>query len=524
MTLFRTHPVLRCLAGKPHSILMVVAALSAFASLQARAAGASSASGRVNAQSISGPSAQWPKDVTTRHKITIAGKVVGFTATAGYITLRNSQTGKAIVDVAYKAFIRDDQNKRRRPVTFAFNGGPGYASAWLNLGAMGPWRLKMNGRGVFPSASPVLHDNAESWLPFTDLVFIDPPGTGYGRIQDKEATSSLWSVKGDIDAMATTIRRWLEANGRTSSPKYLTGESYGGFRVPKITHVLQVEQGVGINGQILVSPVLDFARRNSRGPLSYVSLLPSMAATANSAKAERDGKPVATRANMAAIEDYARGEFLTDLVKGRSNTPAVKRLVENVTKLTGLKRSVVADRAGRISMSTFIRELYRADGKIASMYDGLVTGLDPDRFSPRNNAEDQMRLGLHAPLVQAMVGLYRDRLKWAYPDGRYQFQNEQAGRKWKWGRRPAEAVSDLASTVALDPGMRVLVVHGLTDLVTPYFATQLILDDMPLIDTKKRVTFKVYQGGHMFYSQAASRKSFRDDARALIEATSKPAD
>ena len=233
--------------------------------------------------SSSAPKTAWPKDVTTRHSITIDGKEIRFTATAGYITLRNSQTRKPLADIAIIAYQREDQDKTKRPVTFVFNGGPGYASAWLNLGAMGPWRLKMQGKGVFPSARPDLQDNTESWLEFTDLVFIDPAGTGYGRIQDKDVTKTLWSIKGDINSLATTIRRWVEANGRTASPKYLAGESYGGFRVPKITHELQTDQGIGINGQILISPVMDFARRRHGGALTFVASLPSFAATAMSA-------------------------------------------------------------------------------------------------------------------------------------------------------------------------------------------------------------------------------------------------
>jgi carboxypeptidase C (cathepsin A) len=483
--------------------------------------------------SASAPKTAWPKPVSTEHTITIGGKALRFTATAGYITLRNSETLKPIADIAYQAFTLKDRDAATRPVTFAFNGGPGYASAWLNLGALGPWRLNMDAAAAVPSAPPKLADNQESWLPFTDLVFIDPAGTGYGRLHDKEARSSLWSVDGDINSLATTIRRWVQDNGRTASPKYLLGESYGGFRVPKIAHELQTDQGLGVNGLIMVSPVLDFARRRSSGPLSYAAPLPSMAATALSA---RSGAAKVTREDVAGVEDFARSAFLVDLVRGRSDREAVKRLVERVTEITGLDRAIVARHAGRISTSTFIREIYRTKGQVPSIYDGLVKGLDPDRYSNDNEAEDQMRLGLHAPIVQAMTGMYRNKLKWVYPDGRYMFQNKQAGRTWKWGRRSPEAVSALASTMALDPNMKVLVVHGLTDLATPYFETRMVLDDMAPIgktletkagagvvaSPKGRVKFQVYRGGHMFYSLDASRKAFRDDGRAIIDAGKDP--
>ncbi|MGE3244702.1 MAG: S10 family peptidase [Beijerinckiaceae bacterium] len=457
----------------------------------------------------------WPGDVTTKHAISVGGQSIAFSATAGYITLRNATTREPLADIAYIAFARNGTDPARRPVTFAFNGGPGYASAWLNLGAMGPWRLPMNGEGVFPSAAPALSDNQESWLSFTDLVFIDPAGTGYGRIRGKGVTDTLWSVDGDIDSLATVIRRWSEQNGRTASPKYLAGESYGGFRVPKIAHKLQTDQGVGVDGLIMISPVLDFSTRRMNGPLQRVAELPSMAAVAMSR-----GKAI-TRADLRPVEDYARGQFVVDLLKGRSDSAAVARLSSRVSALTGLDRSFVEKRAGRITASAFAREFYRASGKVASAYDGLVTGLDPDRYSSSNDAEDQLRLGLHAPLVQAMAGLYRERLQWIYPEGRYMFQNKQAGRSWKWGRRPAQAVDDLASVVALDPNLKAFVVHGLTDLVTPYFDTQMVLDRMTPIGNGKRIRLQVYPGGHMFYSREESRKAFRDDVRAMMDAQDK---
>lgn len=489
------------------SVLAVAGILSVLAAPNGQAETPATASGAVPGATP----AKWPQPMTTRHSVTIGGVAIPFSATAGYISLKNATTREAIADVAYIAFMKDGADAGKRPVTFAFNGGPGYASAWLNLGALGPWRIAMDGDGVFPSARPALSDNQESWLPFTDLVFIDPAGTGYGRILAKGATDTLWSVNGDINALATTIRRWSEENGRTASPKFLLGESYGGFRVPKIAHALQTDQGVGVSGLALVSPVLDFARRRNTNVLTHTAILPSMAATAMG----RD-KPV-TRKDLAGVEAYARSEFIVDLLKGRKDAQAIERLATRVSGLTGLDKALVKRHAGRISASLFAREFWRDQGRVASLYDGLVTGLDPDRFSSDNEAEDQMRLGLHAPIVQAMVGLYRDKLKWVFPEGRYMFQNKQAGRQWKWGNRPPESVSDLASAIGLDPNMRVLIVHGLTDLVTPYFDTQLVLDQMAPVGRRERIRFEVYSGGHMFYSLEASRKRFRDDGRQLVE-------
>jgi carboxypeptidase C (cathepsin A) len=398
------------------------------------------------------------------------------------------------------------------------NGGPGYASAWLNLGAMGPWRLPMDPEGARPSAPPVTQPNAETWLPFTDLVFLDPAGTGYSRVLGgDDARKALWSVNGDLDSLATTIRRWSEANGRTASPKFIAGESYGGFRAPKIAHRLQVDQGVGVAGLVLVSPVFDFSRTQSRGGvLEHVARLPSYAA------AQRMRRGPLSRADMSDVEAYARGDFLADLMRGVKDEAALARLTERVTSLTGLPEDVVRRRAGRIPMEAYMEEIRRSERQVVSMYDADVPGIDPSPFGGGPDAQDQMRLGLHAPITQAMVGLYRNELNWIVPNGRYFFQSEQAGRQWDWGNRTRqEATRDFASAMALDPAMRTLIAHGLTDLVTPYFETQMVLDQTPTLGDPSRIRFEVYSGGHMFYSREDSRRQFRDDARALIEGAGK---
>ena len=463
-------------------------------------------------QSSAGPNAPLPADKTTRHEIRLPdGRTLAFNATAGSIRLTNRESGAPVADIAFLAFEADAPERARRPVAFAMNGGPGYASAWLNLGAMGPWRLRMDAQAARPSAPPSLEVNAQTWLPFTDLVFLDPAGTGYSRTLGGEDTRKwLWSVNGDVDALATTIRRWLEARGRGASPVTLVGESYGGFRVPKIAHRLQTDQGVGVSALALVSPVLDFGRFHARrGLFEHLARLPAYAATARDATRRED---------VADVEAYARGDYLADLMRGVNDPQALLRLNARVAQITGLPVEIVARHAGRLPLDAFVNEIARAQGKTPSLYDARVLGLDPSPFGEGPDADDQMRLGLHAPIVQAMVGLYRERLEWIVPDGRYQFQNEQAGRQWDWGERSRqESVRDLQRAMALDPALRTLIVHGLTDLVTPYFETQMTLDQIPNTGDPARMRFEVYPGGHMFYSREDSRARFRDDARALIE-------
>lgn len=467
---------------------------------------------RGEANSPAPAAAPLPPDKTTEHTVRAGDREIAFNATAGTIPLFDERSGAVSARIGYIAFTLKDGDAKTRPVTFVWNGGPGYASAWLNLGAIGPWRLDMDGAAARPSAAPVTQDNAETWLAFTDLVFIDPAGTGFGRIPGgDEPRKFFWSVNGDIASIASAVRRWLTNNGRTGSPKFLTGESYGGFRAPKIAHRLQTDEGIGVNGMILISPVLDFGRFRSGGVLSHVARLPSYAATALEKKS-----PI-TRASLIEIEPYAQGEFLSDLMKGLKDQAALTRLTDNVTRLTGLDRALVARLAGRIPSSVFAREIHAREGKVASGYDGNATGLDPNPFSQVNEADDQLLRGLHAPIVSTMLDIYQNRLQWTVPNGRYMFQNAAAGRQWDWGNRNQEATSDLATAMALDSSMRVLITHGLTDLVTPYLETKMVLDQMPGIGDAGRLKFQVYPGGHMYYAREASRKAFRDDARALIE-------
>ncbi len=453
-----------------------------------------------------------PPDSTTKHKITLGGKSRDFTATAGTIRLSDAQTGAPQADIAFIAFRLDGEPARTRPVSFVMNGGPGYASAWLNLGGLGPWRLPMDGDAAAPSATPAVLDNPDSWLEFTDLVFLDPAGTGYSRILgNDEVRKSFWSVNGDINSLAVTIRRWVEANGRGLSPKFIVGESYGGFRAPKIARVLQTDQGVGIDGLMLVSPVLDFTRFDSGDSLlGHVARLPAYAATA------RERKGPVTRDDLKDVEAYASGEFLLDLVRGVNDRAAVARVSARVAEITGLPPELVRRLGGRVPVDVFAREINRDDARISSLYDGNARGLDPDPMSPRGRYDDQLRIGLHAPIVQAMVDVYKQRLGWNVENGRYQFLNEQAGRQWE-GRNRAESASDLRRALALDPRLRVLVTHGLSDLVTPYYETRMVLDQISDFGAPGRVRFVVYPGGHMSYIRDASRLAMRDDARKLME-------
>src|SRR4051812_48544592 len=352
-----------------------------------------------------------PPDATTKHTLALPGRSLSFTATAGSIRLFEEK-GEPLADVAYTSYQLDGADRGARPVTFLFNGGPGASSAWLQLGDAGPWRLSIEGEGAVASASPDLLPNAETWLDFTDLVFIDPVGTGYSRFvaAGDDARRSIYSVDGDVDAISLVIRRWLEKYDRLLSPKYVAGESYGGIRGPKVVRNLQTKQGVGVRGLILVSPVLDFRDFSGSSLLQYVNSLPTMAAVAREAKA-----PV-TWNDLADVERYARGDFLLDLVKGQADSEATARLADKVAALTGIDQAVSRRLAGRFEVGEFRREFDRRNGKVTGRYDASVRGLDPYPDSSFYHFGDPSGDPLLAPLTSAAVELTTRKLNWR-PDG-----------------------------------------------------------------------------------------------------------
>ncbi|HYZ32241.1 MAG TPA: peptidase S10 [Crenalkalicoccus sp.] len=456
-----------------------------------------------------------PPDATTRHALDLPGRTLHFAATAGSFRLTDAQ-GAPQADLAYIDYQLELPEPRTRAVTFVVNGGPGAASAWLQLGALGPWRLPLAGAAALPSAPPDLVPNAETWLDFTDLVFIDPAGTGYSGFPrpGDEARRRLWSVEGDIRSLAEVVRRWLEKNGRLVSPKFLVGESYGGFRGPRLARALQTDQGIGIGGLVLISPVLDFGGRSAAfDPLSWATRLPTMAAAARAASGT-----AATSAELAEAERYAAGEYVADLLRGERDAEAIARASERVAALTGLDPALVQRRHGRVEVGEFLRELGRRDGRVASAYDATVTGPDPFPFAVVSRHPDPVLDALIAPLTSAMLDLYGRRLGW-HPEGRrYELLNRATSREWDWGRAdsPPESVGSLRTALALDTRLRVLVAHGLFDLVTPYFGTKLLLAQVPERGGGDRIRLVTYPGGHMFYAVDASRAALRDEARAMI--------
>ncbi|UWU72875.1 S10 family peptidase [Bradyrhizobium sp. NC92] len=452
-----------------------------------------------------------PPDSTTRQALELPGRTLAFTATAGSIRLFDDK-GEPQADIAYTSYQLDGCDRATRPVAFFFNGGPGASSAWLQLGSAGPWRLPINADDVTPSTSPEVKPNAETWLDFTDLVFIDPVGTGYSRFvaTGEDVRKQFFSVDGDVNALAVVIRRWLEKHDRLLSPKYVVGESYGGIRGPKVVRQLQKQQGVGVKGLIMASPVFDYSEFGGTSLLQYVSTLPSYVATV------RESKGPVKRADLADVEAYARGEFLVDLVKGRADKEAATRLADKVAALTGIDQAVSRRLAGRFDAGTFSRELDRKNGKVTGRFDASVHGFDPYPESSCPAYGDPSGETLLAPLTSAAVDLLMRKLNWR-PDGSYELVNGAVAPAWNYGPGLPQSLFELRQILATDPKMKVLVAHGLFDLVTPYFRSQLVLDQFPAFASAPRVKLAVYPGGHMFYSRDASRQAFRAEVEAMMK-------
>jgi carboxypeptidase C (cathepsin A) len=451
-----------------------------------------------------------PADAHVAQSIQLDGKALNYTVTVGSLPVNDN--GKKMGEVVFTAYTVEGQS---RPVTFALNGGPGAASVYLNLGAIGPKHLEFGEEGDSPSDPVKLTDNPGTWLDFTDLVFIDPVGTGYSRslVAADESKKQFYSTDADIHYLSRIIYDWLVKNGRLSSRKYLVGESYGGYRGPRITHFLQTQLGVAMNGVVLVSPYLNPALEENRdiSPIPWMLTLPSITA----AHLEREHK--LTPEAMAKVIAYTSGEYATDLMKGRSDPEATPRIVKHVTELTGLEEEFVRRAGGRLDIGAYLREVFRESGKIGSVYDSNVTGFDPYPFAPEQRTNDPMLESIIAPTTTAMVDFVTRVVGWK-TDARYNALSYLVGSQWDHDSLPLRvgAVPDLRQAVAADPKLRVTIVHGWNDLSCPFMGSVLTVDQMPLMGDSTRVAVREYPGGHMFYSRPDSQAALRKDVQTMF--------
>jgi carboxypeptidase C (cathepsin A) len=449
-----------------------------------------------------------PADAVTEHTVALPDRTLAYTATAGTLSLFD-QTGERSAAIFYTAYVAKDAQPGSRPVTFAFNGGPGAASAFLTLGLVGPRIAELPGND--PTASR-LTGNPQTWLAFTDLVMIDPVGTGWSRPAKADGGAAFYGVRSDAQSLAKAIALYLAKNGRGGSPKFLLGESYGGFRAAKVAQTLQREQGIAVSGIVMVSPLIEgaliFAGRGFA--LGAALHLPSLAAS------ELERKGAFTREAQAEAERFALTEYLTTLAGPRPEGEAARRFYARVAELTGLPQEIVAASRGFIRDS-YVKHLRATEGKIVSRYDTTFATPDPFPEQPTARGPDPLLDGLTRAYGSAFAAHARDELGFKTEMTYILLASDISG-KWDWdgGRANASASDDLRELLALIPSFRVLIAHGYSDMVTPYAASRYVLDHLPPIG-EPRAQLRVYRGGHMFYIDAGSRRSFSADAGAFYQ-------
>jgi len=453
-----------------------------------------------------------PPDSTTEHTLEADGVKLAYSATAGTLNLYE-QSGERTAAIFYTAYVLKGGGPGR-PVTFAFNGGPGAASAYLHLGLVGPKVLDF-GPGARDAATARLRDNPQTWLSFTDLVLIDPIGTGWSRTAKPDNTS-FYGVSSDAQVMAKAIALFLAHAGRTSSPKYLLGESYGGFRALKTARALQENQGLVVSGIVMVSPLIDgsLVFGGDHLALKAAVQLPSMAA------AELERRHAFTPEALAEAERFALNDYLTTLAGPAPQGEAARAFYGKVAQLTGLPVDAVEKSRGFVH-DAYIKRAREGQREIVSRYDADFAVPDPFPESLSDTGSDPILDGITRAYGGAFAGYARDELGFK-TEMTYELLSHDVTGKWNWGgRRSApDATGDLRELLALTPSFKLLVAGGYTDLVVPYAVNRYTLDHIPPIGAPGRTALKLYSGGHMFYTNAGSRTAFTVDAKAFYGAPS----
>jgi carboxypeptidase C (cathepsin A) len=481
---------------------------------------------------------------TTQHSLKIDNKKIDYTASAASITVQSEQSAP-VGRIFYISYCVQQKGQGKRPLTFVFNGGPGAASAYLHIGAIGPQRVVFNEDGSVPPMPARIVENSKSWLAFTDLVFVDPIGTGYSReikqdqstVQENNESKTLkfsdnptgrakaWGVEEDIDSLARFIRTYLTQEDRWLSPIYLAGESYGGFRVARLSELLQSDFGIALNGLVLISPALDFSVLwgDERSLWPWVALLPSYAATAAIHQRSEQTTYVAEhpRESVAKAEQFAMTDYLTGLAAGSLEQDRFNLL----SRLTGLDAQDVKRWAGRVPPVFFAKQLLSDKGFLVSLYDGSITQIDPNPARQILAGGDPYLDSLNAPVTAAFNSYVRNQLNFR-TDLPYLLLNEAVFESWNWrsgiqGEQGfVEAVTDLKQALSLNPDMRVFIAHGVFDLVTPYFASEIAIRQMGLHQLiRNNISLNIYHGGHMPYLHRKSLDAMFEDADRFFSAS-----
>lgn len=458
-----------------------------------------------------------PPPVITHHTLGLDGAALSYGAKAGMLPLRDAQD-KTIANIFYVAYWREPQDSKR-PITFVFNGGPGAASAYLHLGAIGPKTVEVSAIGELLGPPPRLTDNDASWLDFTDLVFVDPVGTGYSRAGEGKSETDFFGVEQDTQALADFIRLYLTDAARMTSPVFLAGESYGGFRAVTIARSLQKTGGISPSGLVLISPALEFALLSGEDydPLPWALSLPSFAAVNLESKGVTGREALASA--LQESERYALSDYLVALASGASQ--GSDEASAKVAELTGLPLDIVRRNFARVSPGTFIKEFDRANGQVLSRYDGSVSGPDPSPSSSWPRGPDPV-LDSTVPLwTSAFVQYAQDELGYK-TDATYRLLNRDVRPKWDFGTSPtrqgyAGVLDDIQDARATNRALEVFIGTGYTDLITPYLAPTYLVNQLTPLEGASPITIEDYAGGHMLYLRPDSRRALKKDVEAMYE-------
>lgn len=457
--------------------------------------------------------------VVTKHTVRAGGRTLNYTTTTGFMPIKNAVSGDTEARIFYMAYTLDNP-PAGRPLMFSFNGGPGSASVWLHLGALGPRRVKMLDDGLMPPPPYEMEDNASTWLSETDLVFIDPVGTGYSRATKPEFAAKFFGLNGDIESVGEFIRMYLGRNERWMSPLFLVGESYGTTRASGLSNWL-FEHGIALNGICLVSTVMNFQtlRFADNNDLPLVLILPSYAVTAwyhKRLSPAMQGKSVEQVAQEA--RSFAANEYMPAMLRIDRLTPGERSsLAAKFSSFTGLSTDFVDRNNFRVELGEFNKELLRSERRTTGRLDSRFKGIDRDAAGDGPDSDPSMN-AIRPPYTAAFNAYVRGELGFK-SDVEYYILGGGITSPWNFGQTNgyADTSNAMKSAMAKNPYMKVMLAQGYYDMATPFYAAEYTISALNLDPSlRKNVSFEYYEAGHMMYIEIGSLRKLHADITAFI--------